>query len=316
MSRRSLSRAALAAVATLFSVGCGPIDAEPSADTLVTRGDALSSVWFHYDFRADNFSTNSQCNNGVNVAESKRLGEWTTRVKLDTDSRGGGCLQTFGVQDPASELSGLALFVEFRGEANLSGDGQCDTPGLRAIPVTPSGPSLASAWGIDTDQRYKGCVQTLSLTGRSDVALDVKFEDQNYNGQCGNTGLHTVTSTHPVSIVMDMDDRAGGCLQSFRLRKLSCGDGVCDAGEACEADCSYCGDGVCNSSETQLSCGQDCGGSYCGDGVCDVGEFLSCLADCGGGPVCGDGLCDPSEFGSCSLDCGGIECIKNCSGQL
>lgn len=312
MSSRPLSHAALAAVATLFSIGCGPVDAEPSADALGTRGDALSSAWLYYDFRADNYGTNSQCNNGVNISEARYLGEWTTRVKLDTDSRGGGCLQSFGIHDPGGELSGLALWVDFRGEASLTGDGQCDNPGLRTIPVTTSAPSLASAWGIDTDQRYKGCSQTISLSGRSDVALDVKFEDQNYNGQCKNTGLHTVTSTHAVSIVMDMDDRSGGCFQSFRLRKLSCGDGICDASEACEADCSYCGDGVCNSSETEFSCGQDCGGSYCGDGVCDLGE-LGCTADCGGGPVCGDGLCDPSEFGSCSIDCGGgFECVQNC----
>lgn len=60
-----------------------------------------------------------------------------------------------------------------------------------------------------------------------------------------------------------------------------CGDGRCDAGESCIADC----------------------GPVCGDGICSAGE--SCSADCGPppGPVCGDGICEVSEHGWCNSDC-------------
>ncbi|MCP3139456.1 hypothetical protein [Pyxidicoccus xibeiensis] len=282
MLKRYISQAAVIAAAAGLSAGCGSVEEEPSADALGTRRDAISSVVFYHDFHADSFA-NGQCNNGINVYEGKGLGEWTTRVDLDTDSRSGGCQQTLGIVDPQGELSGLTILADFQGDGVFSGNGQCGNPGSRLIPVTgSSSPVLAPYWGINTDGRSGGCVLSFSLSGRSDVALDVKFEDENYNGQCRNTGLKTVTSTTSASIIMDMDDRSGGCFQSFRLRKMSCGDTICDPGESCEADCVRCGDGICNGSETELSCARDCSPATCGDGICEPPETrINCRADCG-----------------------------------
>jgi hypothetical protein len=285
MFRRYISCSVVIAASAVLSMGCGPSDAEQSVDTLGTSNQALSAALFYHEFRADNGVVNSQCNNGINIYESKHLGEWTTRFKLDTDSRAGGCLQTFGISDPQGELSGLSISVDFHGEDNFTGNAQCDYPGIRwIVPTTSTTPSGVGPWGIDTDQRSRGCVQAFSLLGRSDVALDVKFEDENYNGQCKNTGLHTITSTRSASIIMDMDDRRGGCFQSFRLRMMSCGDNICDPNESCEADCVFCGDGICNGTETELSCMLDCGSSsgVCGDGICEgIENELNCPEDCG-----------------------------------
>lgn len=54
------------------------------------------------------------------------------------------------------------------------------------------------------------------------------------------------------------------------------------------SNCVVCGDGVCESGET---CPADCDTSVCGDGVCDPGE--SCFADCGSG-------CEPCIICPCN----------------
>ena len=66
----------------------------------------------------------------------------------------------------------------------------------------------------------------------------------------------------------------------------TCGDGVCDLGAGedsnnCSDDC-YCGDGVCEPAfEDAIGCENDC---YCGDGICDNSETdASCGSDCGCG---------------------------------
>jgi hypothetical protein len=58
----------------------------------------------------------------------------------------------------------------------------------------------------------------------------------------------------------------------------SCGDGVCQVGEAstCPQDC--CGNGVCQAGESTTSCPEYC---YCGNGRCDTGENgSSCAKEC------------------------------------
>jgi hypothetical protein len=306
--KRYLPTATAFAAAALLSTGCGPVESDDSldiTDELGTRGDALTGAQFWHDLRAYS-GTSGQCNSGVNISEGKALGQWTTRMRIDTDSRSGGCYQKFGILDPSGELSGLVLSVDFHGQANTTGDGQCDSPGIYQVPV---GTSLAwtPSWGIDTGGNPGGCVQAFSISGRSDVALDVKFEDDGFNGQCDNAGTHTVTSAASKSIVFDMDDRGGGCFQSFRLRMMACGDAVCDPGETCDADCIICGDGICNGSETESSCLTDC--DPCGNGYCAPNDPYTCPQDC---ETCGDGICSLSERFTCPEDCGGSCGMRIC----
>lgn len=104
-----------------------------------------------------------------------------------------------------------------------------------------------------------------------------------------------------------------------------CGDGACDDGEICAADCgptSVCGDGIAAGDEAcddgngagGDGCEADCSvtpGWACGDGECaGVEDGASCYADCG---VCGDGVeegpeeCDEAEMnaddGTCRPEC-------------
>ncbi|MBZ4402291.1 MULTISPECIES: hypothetical protein [unclassified Myxococcus] len=257
MFKTHIIRSTMLAAATLLSTSCGVAAPEESleSDATSTRGDALGGAEFWHDFRA--YSGASPECNGFNVSEGRGLGQWTSQIRLDTDSRPQGCWQKFGIQDPYGELSGLMLTVSFYGQGSPTASGQCDNPGTYVVPI---GPTLdwTGPWGIDTTDAYGGCVQTFSISGRDDIALDVRFDADRHNGQCQNAGLHTVTSINPVSLTLDMDNRYGGCYQTFRLRKMTCGDNVCESGELCPADCMVCGDGICNGSETRATCPEDC----------------------------------------------------------
>ncbi|MEO1366391.1 MAG: hypothetical protein AAFX50_04380 [Acidobacteriota bacterium] len=79
----------------------------------------------------------------------------------------------------------------------------------------------------------------------------------------------------------------GGCLGGGLgggLGGFCCGDGVCEPGEVCSADCSVastCGDGVCSQQETCGTCSADCGAcGFCGDGVCNGTESCATCSDC------------------------------------
>ncbi len=97
--------------------------------------------------------------------------------------------------------------------------------------------------------------------------------------------------------VNNSDVTADACRTDCTI--ASCGDGVVDAGEACD-------DGVNNSDVTADACRTDCTIASCGDGVVDAGESCddgvnnaddtpgACRTDCTGAG-CGDGVIDAGE---------------------
>ena len=78
-----------------------------------------------------------QCNGAAYGASAAPAGTWTPEVRIDTDNRPGGCYQSFAVYDPLNERAGLRIKIDFRPD----GDGPCDQPGEREIPITTSGAS-------------------------------------------------------------------------------------------------------------------------------------------------------------------------------
>jgi hypothetical protein len=247
---------------------------------------------------------------GTGFAEAET---WTKPVRMDTDNRSGACFQQFGLYDPTGRLSGLQLKVDFQGTSN-----QCWYPGIRTVPISSAANFpwgvWSSAYRIDTDDRAGYCTQTFSLEGRSDVALDISFEAESNNGQCGNVGTFPVVLGRSATFYIDTDERSGGCRQKFRLRlnNNADDDGVGDRFDSCPyvwgagpSGCApFCGDGSCQSGETPSSCCHDCG-AYCGDGMCqhDCGESAwTCPTDCGSGGSCGDGFCDVFQ-GECASNC-------------
>jgi hypothetical protein len=125
-----------------------------------------------------------------------------------------------------------------------------------------------------------------------------------------------------IQLVLDGEGGSSGTFHLTIVRNPdSCGDGVCEAGEACDAcaaDCGtcppppVCGDGVCEAGENDATCSSDCGSSTstsnsCGDGICDATETsASCPIDCSSTTTstCGDGFCDAGESSTtCPSDC-------------
>jgi hypothetical protein len=210
--------------------------------------ESAVSPYFLENFTGD--GDLGQCNGGFYGAQAAREGSWMNSVLIDADSRLGGCLQQFAVYDPSGSLQGnTTISVVF--SPDPGGDpGQCGSPGERAIPYVRSLPSKWTTWSnpyrIDTDNRPGGCLQTFKVEGRSDVVLDVQFDATGDPGQCGNTGTHSATVKHPLTLRIDTDDRSGGCRQSFRLREnVTCGaEGLaCCAGNLC--DTGSCVQGTC-----------------------------------------------------------------------
>jgi len=163
-----------------------------------------------------------------------RIGEWTPKIRLDTDGRPGGCLQSWAVLDPGTQLDGLDLRVNWRPGPKADA-GQCGAPGERQIKVSSTIPGTEDAIGftppirVDTDGRNGYCEQVFSLNGTDKYVLDVRFEpdwDSASNGQClidGKPIAAAVETTlgrgQTLTLGLDMDDRLGGCVQSFRLRE-------------------------------------------------------------------------------------------------
>ncbi len=162
-------------------------------------------------------SDNEQCNQAASGEVEATLGSWMAKVALDTDSRIGGCEQKFAIIDPSGILRGLDLTINFY----ASGDsGQCQDTVIRTVPISSSMEEIewSVPYIIDTDERSGWCEQTFAIAGRDDVYLDINYTADGDEGQCGNIGQHTVSSTESTTLVLDMDDRSGWCGQQFRLR--------------------------------------------------------------------------------------------------
>ena len=75
----------------------------------------------------------------------------------------------------------------------------------------------------DTDNRSGYCNLTFTVSGRSDIGLDVQFYPTPGGdaGQCRGFlpqgDFYTAFAGSPVTIGLDTDDRSGGCYLSLRL---------------------------------------------------------------------------------------------------
>ncbi|HTI26528.1 MAG TPA: hypothetical protein VL652_36420 [Kutzneria sp.] len=148
---------------------------------------------------------------------------WSTPIRLDTDGRRGGCLLGFGLQDPSHVFAGLDISYQWypTGGGN---DNQCGSPGQYTVPTNVGyGPNII----VDTDDSAGGCYLVFSVSGRDDVALDIKFYADTDNGQCGNAlpqnEYWTASSSESVTLLDDTDGRPGGCELQFRLSQITPG---------------------------------------------------------------------------------------------
>lgn len=147
--------------------------------------------------------------------------DWTTPIRFDADSRSGGCQFAFGIYDPDSALTGLSASDTW--QVSSGGDAsQCGTNrGTFPLPITTF-QSFGTQLRDDTDNRVGWCNLTFTLSGRTDIGLDIQFYADGDPNQCHGAlpqgDFYTATAGSPVTLGLDTDDRVGGCWLVLRLR--------------------------------------------------------------------------------------------------
>ncbi|MEO3756503.1 hypothetical protein [Streptomyces sp. B6B3] len=173
-------------------------------------------------FYADNPNNPSQCRGATGQQWAAAPG-WSSPILIDTDQRNQGCQLAFGVYDGDGSVAGLSLSYTWQASHGGNGATQCGNQGTHQAPVNQFrafGPLL----GADTDQREGWCNLTFSVSGRSDVVVDVQwFPEFENNGQCQGYvpqgQYRTAYPNGPLTIGVDTDSRNGGCWLSLRLRQ-------------------------------------------------------------------------------------------------
>jgi hypothetical protein len=188
---------------------------------------SMSSVALYQSW-TDEQTADGQCE-GRKGEFATAFGEFSEAIKFNTDSRPGGCAYRLALIDPDGALAarGWSLTVTFSPQGDA---GQCKYPGRREVPIVPSIEGAATAWSsagwadaivIDTDYRVGGCIlefQVNAPKGIDSPKLDVSYEADGDAGQCPRAGMRTATADRPAAMIIDTDDRPGGCKFRMRLR--------------------------------------------------------------------------------------------------
>lgn len=146
---------------------------------------------------------------------------WTTKIRFDTDSRSGGCDFGFGIYDPSNTLTGLS--ITYTWAVNPGGDGsQCGSQGTYKMPINTQFQGFGTIVRDDTDNRAGWCNLTFSVSGRTDIGLEVQFYADGDPNQCHGAlpqgQFDTATAGSPVTIGLDTDNRVGGCSVQLSLQ--------------------------------------------------------------------------------------------------
>ena len=174
-----------------------------------------SHVFFLERFAAD--EVRGQCGFGQESVRTP-FGVWSAPAYVNTDSRPGGCVQSFAIVDPDGALAGWSLILDFEA---YGPEKVCDNTGPRKVPLAYSAASVVwtRSYRIDTDERNGGCTLGFTIDGRSDVAFDVEVRADGVPEQCPDQGEFSAWTGHPITIRLKTDDRMGGCYLRFRLSK-------------------------------------------------------------------------------------------------
>ena len=148
---------------------------------------------------------------------------WTQPIRIDTNSRTGGCELALTLEDWRMVYDGM----DFRMQWSVSpgGDGgQCGNQGTHWVPVGLWRGYMSSYIYIDSDDRPGWCNLTFFIENHTYAMLDVQYWPDGDAGQCINSSpqgsyqFMTARAGQPVTIGINTDSRAGGCQLSLRFR--------------------------------------------------------------------------------------------------
>ncbi|NUP51614.1 MAG: hypothetical protein HOW97_30495 [Catenulispora sp.] len=191
---------------------------------LTTAAPSIGLAWFPTPN-----GSQGQCG-GSGSTQWTAAPNWTNPILIDTDNRDGGCIMSLGVFDPGNAVPGLSIQYTWEYTGGSYPD-QCQnlntgyTQGTFSAPVGPT-ENFGPAFLDDTDNRSGYCNLTFTVSGRTDVALDIQFypTPMAEAGQCRNVtspGAYFSASTgSPVTIGLDTDGRGGGCELQLRLEHI------------------------------------------------------------------------------------------------
>ena len=200
----------------------------------------------------------------------------------------------------------------------VCGDGECEPGEVCDIDCGDPGGCLSNNCDYGNCQNFEACAAALACMeecGTQECAEDC------IQG-VGNNGAQFLAGIVGCGV-------EAGC---FEPAGPTCGDGVCEPGEVCDADCAVpegclldsCDVGACPDfpeCAATLDCMIDCATASCADSCLadagpEIGQFLGGVLTCGIesgcygpviGPQCGDGQCDAvigEACDTCPADCG------------
>lgn len=158
----------------------------------------------------------SQCNADAYGEIVTPYDKWSGPIRIDTDSRSGGCRFNLAFIDPHNQLSGWRATMTF--SPTVDG-GQCGGIGVHDLQVVSDRSKIDNSQAIrmDMDDRSGGCELTFSVGGKGPDMFIYFDADDAGTGQCGHIGLHRISAGQRETILLDTDRRPGGCILQFRL---------------------------------------------------------------------------------------------------
>jgi hypothetical protein len=139
---------------------------------------------------------------------------------IDTDGKSGGCRQRFMLQSQCTV--DMTICVDFEGDSPSADLGQCQNHGIHCAGINQWTDEIR----LDMDGRNGWCTQEFFILSEIELFtlyMDFQGDDGgDANGQCKVTGTSKAYSEYGTGtgvIGLDTDDRPGGCLQKFMLRR-------------------------------------------------------------------------------------------------
>jgi len=206
------------AIAAAASLAAMPAAAAPPEELVgaPAANAGLQTVSIYEFFRAD--GDPGQCNDRAHGEIVTAYDRWSDPIRIDADNRSGGCQFNFAVVDPQHKLAAWHATMTFAATGDggqCGGQGTQDVQIVRAATVVDNGRAVR----IDTDDRSGGCRLSFSVRGPGPSLAIYFVNDDEGAGQCQReSDVQIVLPGETKSIVIDTDQRAGGCLLQLRLR--------------------------------------------------------------------------------------------------